>query len=105
MLTDSMQFAADDVAARKLAEALVDATAIVNATVAALESDSALLNSSELAAIEQSLALLSQKMQAKDANAIHAATEKLNDATGEFAARRMNAAVKRGLAGQNIAEM
>jgi molecular chaperone HscA len=105
MLTDSMQFAADDVAARKLAEALVDATAIVNATVAALESDSDLLNSSELAAIEQSLALLSQKMQAKDANAIHAATEKLNEATGEFAARRMNAAVKRGLAGQNIAEM
>lgn len=105
MLTDSMQFAADDVAARKLAEALVDATAIVNATVAALESDSALLNSSELAAIEQSLASLGQKMQAKDANAIHAATEKLNEATGEFAARRMNAAVKRGLAGQNIAEM
>ncbi|MBY0444995.1 MAG: Hsp70 family protein, partial [Burkholderiales bacterium] len=105
MLTDSMQYASADVQARKLAEALVDATAIVNATTAALEQDGDLLRSNERAVIEASLQQLSSSMQTNDANAIYAATEKLNEATGDFAAKRMDAAVKRGLAGQNIAEM
>jgi molecular chaperone HscA len=42
---------------------------------------------------------------AGDANAIIAATELLNATTDEFASRRMNAAVKRGLAGHKITEI
>jgi molecular chaperone HscA len=105
MLTDSMQYASADVQARKLAEALVDAESILNASTAALEQDGDLLNKEERTAIEASLQQLISSMQEKDANAIHTATEKLNEATGDFAAKRMDAAVKRGLAGQNIAEM
>ncbi|WP_293935922.1 Fe-S protein assembly chaperone HscA [Iodobacter sp.] len=104
MLSDSMKNANADVQARKLAEALVDASSIVNATQAALASDAHLLNTQELSHIENSLATLQSSMQALDANAIHAATEKLNEITGDFAAKRMDAAVKCGLAGQNIAD-
>jgi molecular chaperone HscA len=104
MLSDSMQNANADVQARKLAEALVDANSILNATQAALTNDAELLNAQELSNIENSLATLQVSMQALDANAIHAATEKLNEITGDFAAKRMDAAVKRGLAGQNIAD-
>ncbi|AZN35269.1 Fe-S protein assembly chaperone HscA [Iodobacter ciconiae] len=105
MLTDSMQYASADIQARKLAEALVDAESLINASTAALQQDGDLLNVEEQAAIQTGLQQLMSSMQEKDANAIHAATEKLNEATGDFAAKRMNAAVKRGLAGKQIAGM
>lgn len=105
MLTDSMQHAQDDIDARKLAEARVEAEALSNATRAALSVDNHLLSADERAQIEVALARLADCTSLNDAAAIVTATEALNAATGEFAARRMNAAVQKGLSGHKLDEI
>ena len=105
MLTDSMQHAQDDLAARKLAEARVEATSLNLATRAALASDSHLLSADELGRIEAALASLTACAELNDADAIVAATQALNAATTEFAARRMDSAVQKGLSGHKLTEI
>ncbi len=105
MLTESMTHAQVDVQARKLAEARVEAESIVTAVLVALDTDGQLLNDAERAPIEAAITALQTASATGDANAIIAATEQLNATTDEFASRRMNAAVKRGLAGQKITEI
>ena len=105
MLTESMTHAQVDVQARKLAEARVEAESIVTAVLVALDTDGQLLNDAERATIDAAIANLQAASTAGNADAIIAATEQLNTATDEFASRRMNAAVKRGLAGQKITEI
>ncbi|MGL4997056.1 MAG: Hsp70 family protein, partial [Deefgea sp.] len=105
MLTESMTHAQVDVQARKLAEARVEAESIVTAVLVALDTDGQLLNTEERTPIEAAITALQTASVTGDANAIIAATELLNTSTDEFASRRMNAAVKRGLAGQKITEI
>ena len=105
MLTDSMQHAQDDLAARKLAEARVEATSLSQATRAALASDSHLLSADELGRIEAALASLTACAELNNADAIVAATQALNAATTEFAARRMDSAVQKGLSGHKLTEI
>ncbi|WP_157669736.1 Fe-S protein assembly chaperone HscA [Chitinibacter sp. GC72] len=105
MLTESMTHAQVDVQARKLAEARVEAESIVTAVTVALDTDGQLINVAERAEIDAAIANLNAASAQDDANAIIAATEALNAATGEFASRRMDAAVKRGLAGHKITEI
>ncbi|UXY14874.1 Fe-S protein assembly chaperone HscA [Chitiniphilus purpureus] len=105
MLSDSLQHAGDDMAARKLAEARVEAQALLDATVSALASDGGLLAADERTAIDEALATLRDALAGTDADAIHARTEALNLATQDFAARRMDHAVRQGLAGHKIDEL
>jgi len=105
MLTDSMQHAQDDRDARKLAEARVEAEGICNATRAALGADGELLNFEERAAINAAIINLCSCTQQSDAAAIVAATEALNAATSDFAARRMDKAVQKGLSGHKLDEI
>ncbi|XZG69752.1 Fe-S protein assembly chaperone HscA [Chitinibacteraceae bacterium HSL-7] len=104
MLTDSMTYAHDDMLARKLMEARVEAESLQSATEAALQLDGDLLEGQERADVDAALATLSQTIAGDDANAITAATEALNHATREFASRRMDRAVRQGLAGHKIDE-
>jgi molecular chaperone HscA len=90
---------------RKLAEARVDAESIVTAVLVALESDGDLIDANERAQIDAAISALQTASANNDADAILAATEQLNAATGDFASRRMDAAVKRGLAGHKIADI
>ena len=105
MLTESMTHAQIDIQARKLAEARVEAESIVTAVLVALNTDGHLLDANERAPIDAAIDQLHAASSSNDANAIIAATEALNATTDEFASRRMNAAVKRGLAGQKITEI
>lgn len=105
MLTDSMQYAKDDMQARSLAEAQVDAQSMLQATRNALDSDAALLNTDELAAIEAALQTLQSACAGNDAARIRSASDNVNAITTEFAGRRMDAAVKRGLAGHKLSEL
>jgi len=105
MLTDSMQYAKDDMQARSLAEARVDAESMLQATRNALDSDAALLSSEELAAIEDALSALQAACAGQDAARIHSASDGANAITTDFAGRRMDAAVKRGLAGHKLNEL
>ena len=102
MLQDSIAHAADDMAARALAEAQVEADQLVTVTHAALGADGDLLSPAERRVIDESLAEVRRLRDGSDGKALLAATDALNRATGEFAARRMNRGVARALTGRNV---
>ncbi len=102
MLKDSFAHAAEDMQARSLGEARVEADQIAVATRAALEKDGDLLPAAERAAIEAELARLDELAAGTDAAALRAGVEALNRATGEFAARRMDRGVARALTGRRV---
>jgi molecular chaperone HscA len=102
MLKDSFAHAADDMQARALGEAQVEADRIAEATRAALATDGDLVDAHERAAIDTALADLAAKRAGTDHIALRAAVEALNRATGELAARRMDRNVARALAGKRI---
>lgn len=102
MLQDSMQHAGDDMNARSLREAQVEALALLDAIQAALSSDSDLLNADEAAQIRAMLAQLQQQMTGTDSDALRRATEALNHATTDFAGRRMDKQINKALAGRKL---
>ncbi|ACT48581.1 Fe-S protein assembly chaperone HscA [Methylotenera mobilis] len=102
MLKASFNSAEEDKKARMLAEARVDAGAIIGSISAALAVDSNLISADEVAAIEAEIQNLQQLIAADDATAIHQAVDALNHATEAFAAARMDASVSRALAGKHL---
>ena len=102
MLKSSFGAAESDKQARMLNEAKVDGLSLTQAIKAALQQDAHLLSAAELQTIQTQLAAFEQLMQGDDAHAIHQATEALNVATEDFAAKRMDASVSRALAGKNV---
>jgi molecular chaperone HscA len=103
MLQDSFATAEEDIRARALVEARVDADRLILATRSALSVDGALLQPQEHAAIDAAIAHLDQvAREASDAAAIEAATEALAKATEGFAAERMNHSIQKALAGRNV---
>jgi len=102
MLQDSFSTAEQDMRARALAEAQVDADRMVLATQSALAADGDLLSSGERVQVDQLTAELVQARVHGDAAAIEAATQALAKGTEGFAARRMNRGIQKALAGKNI---
>jgi molecular chaperone HscA len=102
MLQDSFTHAADDMTARALAEAQVEADRVTAATEAALAQDADLLAGDEARAIEAALAAVRQARGGTDRAALAAAVERLNHATDAFAARRMDRNIARALAGRRV---
>ncbi|MCB5313375.1 Fe-S protein assembly chaperone HscA [Yersinia intermedia] len=105
MIKDSMANAQSDVSARKLAEQQVEASRVLESLQGALAEDAALLSEQESAAIAQAMALLQQQMQGNDPHAIEAAIKALDTQTQDFAARRMDASIRRALAGHSVDEV
>ena len=105
MLRDSVDHAKDDMHARALHEARVDAQRLLEAVRAALAADAALLSATEREAVDREVAALAAVAAANDHRAIKQASEALNRATEEFAGRRMDAGVRRALAGKRIASL
>jgi molecular chaperone HscA len=102
MLQDSFVHASDDMVARALLEAQVEADRVVSATEAALAADGDLLSADERGAIEEAIAAARHRRAGSDHIALRAAIEMLNQATGEFAARRMDRSVTAALAGKRV---
>ncbi len=102
MLQASNAHAKEDIAARQLAELKVDAGRLADATRTALAEDAALLDLSELAEITGLVSGLEAELQGNDGIAIKRAYDALNRGTGEFAARRMDASVRRALTGHKL---
>jgi len=102
MLQEGNASAEQDMRARALRQAQVEADRMAAATRSALAADGALLQPEERAAIEALLQALAQTRLLDDAAAIDAATEALAEGCEEFAARRMNRSIATALAGQNI---
>jgi molecular chaperone HscA len=105
MLRDSVDHAKEDVHARALAEHRVEGQRLIEATRSALAVDAALLSAEERKAIDEAATRLEKLLPGTDHRAIKKAVEALNRATDEFAARRMDAGVKRALAGRKIGSL
>ncbi len=103
MLQDSFGTAEADMRARALVEARVEAERMRLATQGALDADGALLSVPERAAIDAlMLSLRGIAANSTDAAAIEAATQALAEGTEAFAALRMNAGIRKALAGKNV---
>ena len=102
MLKDSMSNAAEDMAARARAEAVVEAESLTDAVNAALELDSDLLEAEESQQIQQDIAALQGRLKDGKAEDIRAAVAKLSHSTDNFAAKRMNRNIQRALTGQSV---
>ena len=102
MLKDSMSNAAEDMAARARAEAVVEAESLTDAVNAALELDSDLLDAEELAQIQRDIADLQGRLKDGNAEDIRVAVTKLSRSTDNFAAKRMNRNIQRALTGQSV---
>lgn len=105
MLKDSMANAQSDVGARKLAEQRVEASRVLESLQGALASDAALLSDEESLAINNAVAELQQVIQGSDPAAIEAAIKIVDATTQDFAARRMDASIRRALAGHSVDEV
>jgi molecular chaperone HscA len=105
MLRDSFEHAREDMHSRALAEQRVDGQRLIEATRAALAADAGLLSLEEKIAIEAAIATLEKRLPGSDHRPIKQAIEALNRATDEFAARRMDAGIKRALSGRKIGSL
>ena len=106
MLTASREHAADDMLARALREQQVEGQRILEAVQSALAADGAtLLDEAERATIEAAMENLRTTLAGEDHRAIKAAIEALNKASEGFAARRMDASIRKALAGQKLADI
>ncbi len=102
MLQDSFATAQQDMQARALVEARVEAERMTDATQTALAADGDLLSEAERAALQDLMAVVYLARQGEDAAAIEAATEALAKGAEGFAAQRMNRSIAQALAGQNV---
>lgn len=106
MLSASVNNAEHDKHMRALREAQVDARRLLDATENAMAEDGhELLTKAEWDAIWRKIYELAEIIMMGDANSLQAlrdATEALNTATSEFAARRMDATIQKALSGKQI---
>ncbi|MCW5652761.1 Fe-S protein assembly chaperone HscA [Hydrogenophaga sp.] len=105
MLQDSFATAQQDIRARALVEARVDAERMISATRTALTADADLLSGDEREHIEALMAELATAAASDDAAAIEAATQALAKGTEAFAALRMNRGIQQALAGKKVEEV
>ena len=105
MLTDGNSHAADDMQARAWREVTVDAQRIVLAIKGAMMDDGELLTTNErtdLNAGMNTVETLMNSNQTANIDALRAAIDALANASEDFAAKRMDKAISRALAGQSI---
>jgi molecular chaperone HscA len=105
MLRDSFATAQQDMQARALVEARVDADRMIAATRSALAADGDLLEAAERETIETLMASLAETAKGDSASDIEAATDALAKGTEAFAALRMNRGIQQALSGKKLEEV
>jgi molecular chaperone HscA len=105
MLQDSFSTAQQDMAARALVEAKVDADRMLLAIRGAMAVDGDLLSGAERSAIDTLIAELDRVIPVGNAADVEAATTALAKGTEAFAAQRMNRGIQQALAGRHIQEV
>jgi molecular chaperone HscA len=103
MLVDAIDHGDEDLEARRLADARVEAMRIVMATEKALATDVDLLSPEERARVEGAAAELRKAVNhAKRAGQVQGRIEDLDHATKEWAGRRMDRAIQAAIAGRDV---
>jgi molecular chaperone HscA len=104
MLRESIEHAREDEAARTLREQQVEAERLIEAVGQALAADAALLAPEERAGIDRCLAEAAAARAGTDVARIKRAIQELDRVTQPFAQRRMDANIRRALAGHRLEE-
>jgi molecular chaperone HscA len=102
MLQDSFANAKEDMQSRKLHEQRIEAKRMVENLQSALREDRALLTEDEYQALLKLVTELEQQENSDDSRVIAEVVERAGRDSEFFAARRMNAAVQKALAGKSI---
>jgi molecular chaperone HscA len=105
MLKEGFSSAEQDMAARALREARVEAERLLLATQSALAADGDLLTAQERADLDALQRSLAEAAQGDDHAAINAAIDSLAKGTEAFAAARMNRGIRQALTGRKVEEV
>jgi len=105
MIQASMSNAKEDMAARMLREQQVEADRVLEALSSALAADAELLEASERATLDSAMAALREARHGTDTAAIEQAIAAVDKASDEFAARRMDASIRKALSGKKATEL
>ncbi|HYZ90253.1 MAG TPA: Fe-S protein assembly chaperone HscA [Myxococcales bacterium] len=104
MLLASIEHAEEDVQARLLIDARVEAQRILKAAEQQIENNGDLLAPEERRDIESAMQALRETAQGKDHRAVQDAIERLDHVSAEFAKRVMDRGIERALKGHSAAE-
>jgi molecular chaperone HscA len=102
MLIDAIDHGEDDLLARRVAEARVDAHRIGTSTKKSVDSDAELLVAGEREKIAAALAALEEAAKGEDPRKMQLRIDDLDAATKGFAERRMNRAIAKAIEGQRL---
>ena len=105
MIEDSFKFAADDVSARKLIEARLDASALITTTEKSLQEGSPLIASDTIAATRAALAALTAAKDGTDPRAIRARMADLEQAAKPLTVALLNDSLTKRLQGKKVSEV
>jgi molecular chaperone HscA len=105
MLIDALDHGEEDLLKRRLAEGRVEAERVILATEKGLRDGAALLEAGEEPRIRESIGKLRAAIAGESPDAIRLATEDLDKSTASFAARRMNDAIAKAIAGKAVDEV
>jgi len=105
MLKEGFDTAQEDMLARSLAEARLDAERLHQATQSALKEDAHLLSDSELEEIQALMQSLLEIKTTDSVQNIEDGVKRLAQATESFAAKRMNQGISLALSGKHIEEI
>jgi molecular chaperone HscA len=105
MLIDAIDHGEDDLVARRLAEARVEAHRIGSSTRKSLAGDPELLEAGERARIEVALEHLEVAAEGHDPGRIQLRIDDLDRETKAFAERRMNRAIAKAIEGQHLSNV
>ncbi|OBW97296.1 Fe-S protein assembly chaperone HscA [Gallibacterium anatis] len=102
MIKSSHENAKADMQARELAEQRVEAARVLENVYSALAEDAALLNEQELGEVRMAVEKLEQLQHQEDSQKIAEGIKQLDQATRNFAAKRMDNSIKQALAGHSV---
>lgn len=106
MLRDSMEKASDDMLARKLAERRVEGQRVIEALDSAMQADAdEFLSADEKEQLLGLRADLEKAIAAGESPEIKSAMDKLEAGSSDYVERRMNASVRRMMAGQSVSDI
>jgi molecular chaperone HscA len=105
MLYDSYEYAEEDLKARLLVEARVEADRILAALRVALEADGRLLAADDRTEIDGGMARLEEAVRGDDHQLIRTRTSQLDFQTKPFAEKRMNEGLTRAIGGHQVGEI
>jgi molecular chaperone DnaK len=105
MIEDSFKFAADDVNARKLIEARLDAGALITTTEKSLGESGHLIPQEDVAAIRAALSSLATAKDGNEPRAIRARMAELEGSAKGLTVAMLDDSLKRGLQGKKVSEV